>query len=99
MVLFPRDDERGQPGKSPIPLTEANVSGMLRSWQQLGYGIDGFDLYEPATELEPTEQSQSRGAWPDPDDLVRERKQRGWRVLLPDLNGKRFGFEGLWSGY
>ncbi|KAH6628563.1 hypothetical protein F5144DRAFT_494713 [Chaetomium tenue] len=91
IVLLPRDNERGQPGKSPVPLTEANVSGMLRSWQQLGYDIDGFDLYEPAAEVEPKEQSQSRGAWPDPEDLVKERKSRDWTVLLPDLNAwKRY---------
>jgi hypothetical protein len=96
MVLLPRDEERGQPGKSPIPLTEANVSGMLRSWQQLGYNIDGFDLYEPAAELNPREQSQSRGAWPDPDDIARERKAGGWRVLLPDLNGTHLWPDWLW---
>ncbi|KAK3906611.1 hypothetical protein C8A05DRAFT_40639 [Staphylotrichum tortipilum] len=86
MVLLPRDEERGQPGKSPVPLTESNISGMLRSWQQLGYDIDGFDLYEPTYGLDIKEQSQSRGAWPDPGDLARERKQGNWRVLLPDLN-------------
>ncbi|KAK4124963.1 hypothetical protein N657DRAFT_342561 [Parathielavia appendiculata] len=86
MVLLPKDEERGQPGKSPLPLTEADVSGMLRSWQQLGYNVDGFDLYEPAAELSPGEHSQSRGDWPDPDDISRERKQGTWRVLLPDLN-------------
>lgn len=90
LVLLPRDNERGQPGKSPVPLTEANVSGMLRSWQELGYDIDGFDLYEPAAEVEAKEQSQSRGAWPDPEDLIKEQKSRDWTVLLPDLNGKRF---------
>ncbi|KAK3310275.1 uncharacterized protein B0T15DRAFT_386531 [Chaetomium strumarium] len=86
MVLLPRDEERGLPGKGPIPLTESDVRGMLRSWQQLGYNIDGFDLYEPAAETGPSEYSQSRGAWPDPDDMARERKDGGWRVLLPDLN-------------
>ncbi|KAK4237838.1 hypothetical protein C8A03DRAFT_15642 [Achaetomium macrosporum] len=86
MVLLPRDEERGLPGKCPIPLTESDVSGMLRSWQQLGYNIDGFDLYEPAAELGASEYSQSRGAWPDPDDMVQERQQGGWKVLLPDLN-------------
>jgi hypothetical protein len=88
MVLLPRDEERGQPGKNPIPLTESNVSGMLRSWQQLGYNVDGFDLYEPVAALDPREQSQSRADWPDPDELARERKQGGWTVLLPDLNGR-----------
>lgn len=95
LVLLPRDDQRGQPGKSPLPLTENNVSGMLRSWQELGYDIDGFDLYEPAAEVEPREQSQSRGAWPDPEDLVKERKSRDWTVLLPDLNGKRCVMRGF----
>ncbi|KAK4154828.1 hypothetical protein C8A00DRAFT_14068 [Chaetomidium leptoderma] len=86
LVLLPRDEERGQPGKNPIPLSESNTSRMLRSWQQLGYNVDGFDLYEPAAEVDLGELSQSRGAWPDPDDLVRERNQGDWRVLLPDLN-------------
>ena len=90
MVLLPRDEERGQPGKTPIPLTESNVSGMLRSWQQLGYNVDGFDLYEPIARVDPREQSQSRAAWPDPGELVRERAEGGWKVLLPDLNGMFF---------
>jgi hypothetical protein len=68
---------------------------MLRSWQELGYDIDGFDLYEPAADVEPKEQSQSRGAWPDPEDLVKERKSGDWTVLLPDLNGKRFAIRGF----
>ncbi|KAL2261776.1 hypothetical protein VTK26DRAFT_3387 [Humicola hyalothermophila] len=64
---------------------------MLRSWQQLGYSIDGFDLYPPAGDFGPSEQSQSKGAWPDPADLALERKQGGWKVLLPDLNAwKRY---------
>lgn len=90
MVLLPRDEERGLPGKRPLPLKESDVIGMLRSWQQLGYNIDGFDLYEPTEPLGPTEQSQSRGAWPDLGDLAREREQRSWKVLLPDLNGRFF---------
>jgi hypothetical protein len=93
MVSLPKDDERGLPGKQPFPLTAADISGMLRSWQQLGYNIDGFDLYEPTEELDPREYSQSRGPWPDFDEMVREREQRGWRVLLPDLNGKHSGFD------
>lgn len=88
LVLLPRDEERGLPGKRPFPLKESDVTGMLRSWRQLGYNIDGFDLYEPTEEFGPTEKSQSRGAWPDFDDLARERERRGWKVLLPDLNGR-----------
>ncbi|KAL2269524.1 hypothetical protein VTJ83DRAFT_1708 [Remersonia thermophila] len=87
MVLLPRDDERGQPGRPPMPLTEKEVEGMLRSWQQLGYNIDGFDMCEPPSEfglsLDP---SQSKGAWPDPEDMAKERQARNWKVLLPDLD-------------
>ena len=99
MVLLPRDEERGLPGKSNLPLKESAVNGMLRSWQQLGYDIDGFDLYPPAGYLSPSEQSQSRGAWPDFDDLARERTQGSWKVLLPDLNGRWFAFEWLPIGF
>jgi hypothetical protein len=87
MVSLPRDEERGQPGKGVVPLGEVAVKGMLRSWEQLGYNISGFDLDRPAGEFAPGEQSQSRGAWPDFDELIRERKQGNWKVLLPDLNG------------
>ncbi|SPQ19615.1 f587c4b2-5b37-4028-a1a5-ad56ecb54262 [Thermothielavioides terrestris] len=91
LILLPRDEERGAPGGSPMPLTESDVAGMLRSWQQLGYSIDGFDLYEPAANVGPGEESQSRRAWPDPDDMIRERNQGGWKVLLPDLDAwKRY---------
>ncbi|KAK0656435.1 hypothetical protein B0T16DRAFT_317899 [Cercophora newfieldiana] len=91
MVCLPRDEERGQPGKGIVPLGEAAVKGMLRSWEQLGYNISGFDLDRPAGEFAPGEQSQSRGAWPNFDELVRERKQGNWTVLLPDLNAwKRY---------
>jgi len=88
MVSLPRDEERGQPGKSVVPLGESAVKGMLRSWEQLGYNISGFDLNQPTGVFAPGEQSQSRGAWPDFDELVTERKQGSWKVLLPDLNGK-----------
>ncbi|KAK0615774.1 hypothetical protein B0T17DRAFT_497144 [Bombardia bombarda] len=91
MVLLPRDDDRGQPGKAPAPLTDSEVKDMMRSWEQLGYNVDGFDLQPPAGIFAPGEQSQSRGAWPDFDDLARERKQGNWTVLLPDLNAwKRY---------
>lgn len=88
MVLIPRDDERGQPGKAPNPLDKATVEGMFREWEQLGYDTRGFDLDTPKGFAQPGEYSQSRGAWPDPEDLRREVQQRAFKVLLPDLNGK-----------
>ncbi|KAK0729758.1 hypothetical protein B0H67DRAFT_476863, partial [Lasiosphaeris hirsuta] len=89
MVLLPRDGERGQAGNAPLPLKKEDVDGMVRSWEQLGYNVAGFDLDTPAGVYAPGEQSQSRGAWPDFDELVKERKDGSWKVLLPDLNAWR----------
>ncbi|KAL2161284.1 hypothetical protein VTH06DRAFT_8504 [Thermothelomyces fergusii] len=91
IVLLPKDDERGQPGKRPLPLTEAEVLGMLRSWQELGYDIGGFDLYEPDEDVDPRDSSQSKRAWPDPADIQQELLQRDFKVVLPDLDAwKRY---------
>ncbi|KAK3489398.1 uncharacterized protein B0T23DRAFT_200744 [Neurospora hispaniola] len=90
MILIPKDDERGQPGKAPIPLSESEVQARMRSWQQQGHDISGFDLEPPKTANQEST-SQSRGSWPDFDDLIQERQERSWKVLLPDLNAwKRY---------
>ncbi|KAK4186404.1 hypothetical protein QBC35DRAFT_554093 [Podospora australis] len=86
MVLLPANDRRGQKGGPPMPLTAQQVEGMLRDYQELGYTVDGFDLSHQTSDSNQLEQSQSRGSWPDFDDVARERQQRGWKVLLPDLN-------------
>ncbi|KAI0021349.1 hypothetical protein F4780DRAFT_285863 [Xylariomycetidae sp. FL0641] len=86
MVLLPRDEGRGQPGKAPMPLDAGAVESMLRSWEELGYNIRGFDLDEsPGSQEFSNQQSQSRGQWPDLDDVAEERSQRKYQVTLPDL--------------
>ena len=89
MVLLPRDGERGQPEKAPLPLNQETVANMYSDWENLGYSIRGFDLSTAENSFVSTsELSQSKGPWPDFDDLGRERAQRNYKVLLPDLNGK-----------
>ncbi|KAM7208847.1 hypothetical protein V8F20_000725 [Naviculisporaceae sp. PSN 640] len=91
MIHLPKDVQRGQPGQAPKPLTESEVKSMLREWEELGYNTKGFELDSPSEFAAPGENSQSRGAWPDFDDLDKERQARGWKVLLPDLNAwKRY---------
>ncbi|OIW30552.1 hypothetical protein CONLIGDRAFT_574831, partial [Coniochaeta ligniaria NRRL 30616] len=87
MVLLPRDDERGQSGDRPQPLDHSAVDGMLKSWEQLGYNTRGFDLdgHDGVSSSSP-EHSQSKGAWPDFDEIARERSERSYKVVLPDLN-------------
>lgn len=87
LVLLPRDEERGQPGKAPFPLDAASTQSMLRSWEELGYNIRGFDLNGNRSELEQGHNSRSRDEWPLADDMVKERSQRQYTVTLPDLNG------------
>lgn len=93
MVLLPRDDQRGQRGQRPTPLKEHEVVNMFREWEELGYDIRGFDLNEPtAYSALPTDHySKSRDEWPDAEDLRRERLERGFKVVLPDILGKPVG--------
>ncbi|KAH6604141.1 hypothetical protein Trco_007587, partial [Trichoderma cornu-damae] len=83
MILIPRDDERGLPGRPPVPLRRDEIERMFASWTELGYNVDGFDL--PAEEFVVSE-SQSRELWPSLEDLAQERYDRDFTVVLPDLN-------------
>ncbi|KAI0537557.1 hypothetical protein GGR58DRAFT_345743 [Xylaria digitata] len=89
LVLIPRDEERGQPGKAPMPLDAASTKSMLRSWEQLGYGIRGFDLDAHGSKGALETNSQSRAEWPLLDDITKERSLRYYQVALPDLNAWR----------
>ncbi|KAI0422952.1 hypothetical protein F5X98DRAFT_368968 [Xylaria grammica] len=86
LVLLPRDEERGQPGKAPIPLDATSTASMLRSWEQLGYNIRGFDLDAHPSEGALEKNSQSRNEWPLLNDIAKERSLRQYHVALPDLN-------------
>ena len=94
LVLIPRDEERGQPGKAPLPLDAASTESMFRSWEELGYNIRGFDLDAQQSEGALGYNSQSRNEWPPLDDIANERSLRQFRVTLPDLNGKLPGYLG-----
>ncbi|OTB04650.1 hypothetical protein M426DRAFT_22542 [Hypoxylon sp. CI-4A] len=87
LVCLPWDEERGKPGRVPMPLNEVEVKAMIQSWEELGYDIRGFDLEGVHFSLDPLDTySQSRGEWPLPEDLVNERSQHKYQVTLPDLN-------------
>ncbi|SPN99743.1 related to myosin heavy chain [Cephalotrichum gorgonifer] len=85
LVLLPLDDERGQPGKPPLPMTQIDVQKMWKSWDELGYNTRGFDLNHDDTQAE-CESSQSRAFWPSHADMAREHRERKFTVMLPDLN-------------
>lgn len=86
-VLLPLDEDRGQPGQVPRPLTQREAQQMFESWEQLGYNIDGFDvnLHEVDDSADAAaSQGQSRDMWPHVPDIMAERAQRQFRVSIPD---------------
>jgi hypothetical protein len=98
LVYLPRDGERGPSGQGAIPLNASDTAAMLRSWDQLGYNTQGFDLDDSVavskSGLDPLENySQSRNLWPNLDEIARERSQRKYQVTLPDLNGKHISHQ------
>lgn len=90
MVLLPWDDERGQKGKAPTPMTEKDVEATLKEWEQLGYDTTGFNLGQPIGDNEEGAQGQSRNIWPHVEDVLHERDNRAFRVSIPDRRGKSF---------
>ncbi|GJN67572.1 hypothetical protein PLICBS_001599 [Purpureocillium lilacinum] len=86
MISLPRDDRRGRPGSTPMPLRADEVERMIDSWKELGYSVNGFDLMVEGSQPHGTANSQSRLGWPDPDELTQERSTRTYQVTLPDLN-------------
>lgn len=87
MVLLPWDDERGQKGKAPTPMSEKDVEAMLKEWEQLGYDTTGFNLGQSHNVDDEGGEGQSRSPWPQAVDMNQERQQRSFRVSIPDRRG------------
>jgi hypothetical protein len=88
MVLLPQDDERGQRGKAPAPMTEKDVAAMLKEWEQLGYDTTGFNLGQGSDHEGEGGEGQSRSPWPLAQDIVHERQDKSFKVSIPDRRGK-----------
>jgi hypothetical protein len=88
MVLLPWDDERGQKGKAPAPMTESEVQAMLAKWENEGYNTTGFNLGESEVVEGEGSQGQSKSVWPLTSDMERSRQEGSFRVSIPDRKGK-----------
>ncbi|PBP17075.1 myosin class II heavy chain [Diplocarpon rosae] len=95
MVLLPWDDERGQKGKAPTPLSEKDMAAMLKDWEQLGYDTTGFNLGPEPEDRGEGSRGQSRSPWPLGQDMANERAQRSFRVSIPDRREWDAYVEGL----
>jgi len=87
-VSLPLDDERGQKGKAPTPLTERDITGMMENWNRKGYSTAGFDLGHEMISGAEDGPGQSRSIWPETSEITEERAQRNFRVSIPDRRGK-----------
>jgi hypothetical protein len=92
MVLLPWDDDRGQKGKAPAPLTEAEVQAKLVKWEEDGYDTTGFNLGENEVVEGEGSQGQSRSVWPHNADVENSRQERSFRVSIPDRKGEHYCF-------
>lgn len=90
LVLLPLDNERGQKGKAPTPMSEKDVMAMMKEWEQLGYDTTGFNLGSDAVDSQEGGQGQSRSPWPLVQDVISERQQSSYRVSIPNRKGKLF---------
>ncbi|KAM0153467.1 hypothetical protein ACHAQE_007655 [Botrytis cinerea] len=82
LVLLPWDEDRGKRGGAPKPMTQKDVVGMLKDWEELGYDTSGFNLgSDDGGEGGP---GQSRNGWPLMADVDVERDQRNFKVSIPD---------------
>jgi hypothetical protein len=88
MVLLPWDDDRGQNGKAPAPMSQREVEAMLKEWEQLGYNTKGFNLGQSHETDDEGGEGQSRSPWPHEADISRERDQKSFQVSIPDRRGK-----------
>lgn len=90
-ILLPLDDERGQKGKAPTPMTPTDVERMLRDWEQLGYNVAGFNLGNVDVTDTAGVQGQSRSVWPNVEAILEERQMGKYRVSIPDRR--------MWEAY
>lgn len=85
-ISIPMDDQRGQPGHAPKPMTKVGVANMNRDWQQLGYDTKGFNLGYASGFTDGSANCRSRDIWPDPEDVKEDRFSRQYRVNIPNRN-------------
>lgn len=87
LVLLPRDDRRGQEGHGRMPMTLKDVTAMMKEWEQLGYDTTGFNLGPESVGVVSSDegsQGQSRSPWPLVQDMNNERRQRNFKISIPD---------------
>ena len=84
-ILLPWDNERGQKGRAPTPMTKKDVEAKMKEWEDLGYDTSGFNLGEGENVTGDAAQGQSCALWPPVQDMDEERQQRLFRVRIPDL--------------
>ncbi|KAL8826978.1 MAG: hypothetical protein Q9191_003465 [Dirinaria sp. TL-2023a] len=83
MIAFPVDD--GWNMQKDTPLTSEDVAERLRQWEDRGYDTEGFRLSsEPSGSFKAIIDGQTTSIHPDPKEAEEERRNRNYRVSIPD---------------
>ncbi|KAL2369285.1 hypothetical protein RJ035_006891 [Blastomyces gilchristii] len=81
-IALPLDDRRGSSHGGFSLLTPDDVDNRLKEWKQQGYDIRGFDDGSRFGGSDAS--SQSRPAFPDPYESLREWRENKYTISFPD---------------
>lgn len=92
IIALPAGDEHWDRNSHKKFLTPQEVKDRLETWESQGYQTEGFKLSSKFESHVPcSSDGQSRAIYPGPEDEQLERKDRGFRVSIPDRHE--------WEGY
>ncbi|RKF73379.1 myosin class II heavy chain [Golovinomyces cichoracearum] len=84
VIFLPIDDNRGEDGNAPFPMTEDETQKRIKNWQDMHYDTRGFNLAPVFAVDQESDPTQSRPCWPLPRDIEDERQQKSYNVSVPD---------------
>ncbi|RKF54850.1 hypothetical protein GcC1_208004 [Golovinomyces cichoracearum] len=84
VIFLPIDDNRGEDGYAPFPMTEDETQKRIKNWQDMHYDTRGFNLAPVFAVDQESDPTQSRPCWPLPREIEDERRQKSYNVSVPD---------------
>lgn len=85
LIALPLANEQGRTTTRDSYLKPEDTAKRLKIWEDEGYDTRGFVLASPSTEFPSSiTEGQSRAIHPDPNEEIRDRSRRSYRVSIPD---------------
>jgi len=86
IIALPLDDGRTDSAEK-VHLEPEDVCRRLQDWESQGYDTRGFRLSSDISSDTQISEGQSRRIYPDPQKIHQERRNRWYRVNIPDRQG------------